>query len=283
MKITLILSTIVALINGQSRVIGGSEAAVGQRRYISRLIGCENGSVNCDWICGGNLIAPNAILTAAHCVIDEYPVKWVVIGSHFSTPNNDTAADGVKVRVVQAIRHPQYDLVSPDMSNDVAILLLGRNITTIQPIQVSFENVPKDILTWARGWGTTSLGGYTSDTLLEVQLRTWSNRDAARVYKTLGYTDPETNTTITATMLPAGGVEGKDTCNGDSGGPLTIESSYSSAKLVGLTSWGHDCALKGVPGLYSRISAFKDFITSHCKQSDGKARCTDCNFAQCYK
>jgi len=287
MKIATILSSVVALVHGQTtRIIGGTQAPVGKHRYISRLIGCDKeDSSDCDWICGGNLIAPNAILTAAHCILDDYPIKWVVVGSHFATPADGAAADGFKVGVTRAIRHPNYDEITT--SNDAAILLLNRNISEIEPVQVSFHNVPKNVLTWARAWGTTNYDKWTpTDNLLEVQLKTWSNRDAAKVYANLSYTDWETNETvpysIDSTMLAAGGVEGKDTCYGDSGGPLTIECTDKPAKLVGLTSWGHECALAGVPGLYTRLSAVKNFILSHCKQSRGNRPCKDCNFAQCY-
>jgi secreted trypsin-like serine protease len=81
------------------------------------------------------------------------------------------------------------------------------------------------------------------------------------------------------TKLAAGGEEGKYSCWGDRGGPLTIEASDSPDKLVGLTSTGYMCGVKGVPGIYTRTQTLKYFLTSRCKTTS--FNCTVCNFAQC--
>jgi trypsin len=273
MKAATLLLAFVALIDGQERILGGNEAAVGQHRYVAQLISCNGPNPsNCHCFCAGSLIAPNAVLTAAHCISSQTPISWVVLGSHFlKAPNNDMTANGVQVEVRQVIRHPRYN---SQLSSDAAILLLKENITTIEPVQVSFTQVPKDIWTVARGWGHTTFNGIVSNVLMEVALKTWSNREAAMIYSKY------VPIPIDATMLAARGGRGKATCQGDSGGPLTIESTGSRAKLVGLTSWGYECGI--LPGIYSRISAFRDFITQYCKESTEKRiPCTDCVFAGC--
>ncbi len=262
----------VALVNGQTRIIGGDEAAVGQHRYVSRLIACSPTTPNdCrTWCLGGSLIAPNAILTAAHCTTGDYPLQSAVVGAH-----SRDDADGIKAKVAQVIRHPQYD--ESTLSYDVAILLLDQNITTIEPVQVSFKYVPKNRETWVRGWGVTSIGGQGSNDLMELKVKTWSNVDAANAFASL--TQYSFNA-IDSSMLAAGGEEGKDSCEGDGGGPLTHEISGLPDQLVGITSWGDSCAKKGLPGVYSRISAFKDFIVSHCNSARNQCQ-KRCTFISC--
>jgi secreted trypsin-like serine protease len=278
MKIVTLLSTVFTLINGQSRIVGGNEAAIGEHRYVSRLIACDKeDSSDCFWICGGNLIAPNAILTAAHCILHDWPIMWAVIGSHYSTPENDAAADGVKVKVIRAIRHPRYNDTS--LTHDGALLILDNNITTIEPVQVSFDPVWPNTMTWARGWGSTSYGGAVSNVLLEVQLKTWSRGNARKAFAQLPPSEQTPDLVMDYTKLGAGGEKGKDSCQGDSGGPLTIEASGSAAKLVGLTSTGYGCGVEGLPGIYTRTQTLKSFITWRCKATTNN--CTECNFASC--
>ena len=69
------------------------------------------------------------------------------------------------------------------MTNDVAILILDRNITNIKPIMVSFDPVGINVKTWVRGWGTTSSSGSQSKVLKEVSLMTWDNAKAAPALK----------------------------------------------------------------------------------------------------
>src|SRR4029079_3060994 len=60
-------------------------------------------------------------------------------------------------------------------------------------------------------------------------------------------------------LLAAGGALGKDSCQGDSGGPLVVERG-ASARLAGIVSFGEGCGREGFPGMYTRVSAYADFI-----------------------
>ncbi|ETV70199.1 hypothetical protein H257_14230 [Aphanomyces astaci] len=215
-------------------ILGGREAKFGKYRYV---VGLKASPVN-ETECGGSLIAPNVVLTAAHCLDDHPP--YVVVGTHYLTG----FADGELATVTEEIKHPN-DI-------DVGIVILDRNITTIHPVAVSFEFVEADVLTWVRGWGyvTSRYSGPKSQVLKELNVTTWSNTAASDALFPIPVTD---------TMLGAGGVKGEDACTGDSGGPLTIEEN-DTVRLVGVSIWGRGCGRRGKPGVYARVSSVRDFI-----------------------
>ncbi|RHY80570.1 hypothetical protein DYB35_009957 [Aphanomyces astaci] len=191
-------------------ILGGQEAQLGKHRYVAGLKKSPNGET----LCGGSLIAPNVVLTAAHCLKGK--LRAVVVGTHYLTG----FADGELANITQEIKHPER--------YDVGIAILDRNITTIQPVNVSFEFVPAD----------------------EVSVTTWNNTRASAALFPIRLTD---------TMLGAGGVEGEDSCRGDSGGPLTIEEN-GTVRLVGVISFGRGCGVHGNPGINERASAARTFI-----------------------
>ncbi|RHY39325.1 hypothetical protein DYB30_008003 [Aphanomyces astaci] len=202
-------------------ILGGQEAQFGKHRYVAGL----KKSRDANTTCGGSLIAPNVVLTAAHCLKGK--LRAVVVGTHYLTG----FADGELANIIQEIKHPK--------PTDVGIVILDRNITTIQPVAVSFEFVPADVLAWVRGWGrvTSRARAPYSKVLKELSVTTWNNTGASAALFPIRLTD---------TMLGAGGVEGEDSCRGDSGGPLTIEEN-GTVRLVGVISFGRGCGVHGNP------------------------------------
>ncbi|KAG9414422.1 hypothetical protein AC1031_022044 [Aphanomyces cochlioides] len=251
MKLAFVLASLVALVAAQDatndsiEIVGGKEAAVGKHRYLAGLKELPNATSSC----GGSLIAPNVILTAAHCTGNG--LSYAVVGSHYLSGSSD----GELVKVTKEIKHPKNNEVTN--SNDVAIFLLERSITTIEPVKVSFETVGAGVDTWVRGWGTTSDGGSQSTVLKELKVKTWSNANAAKALSPY---------TVDSTMVAAGGLKGQDACQGDSGGPLTIEDS-AGVRLVGAVSWGIGCGQDNKPGVYARLSTARSFIERYTKAS----------------
>ncbi|ETV71537.1 hypothetical protein H257_13200 [Aphanomyces astaci] len=231
-----LFATSTALV-AQQRIVGGVEAAVGQHLYVCGLRRTKSGTS----LCGSSLIAPNVVLTAAHCTRNDR--KFVSIGSHFRSG----ISDGERIKVKQFIKHPKHNNVTN--SYDFAILILEEP-SKFPPVQVSFDTVAPGTPTILRGWGRKSSGGPSSLFLMEVGVDTISNDQCAKLLT--GYT-------VSEAMLCAGGELGEDSCQGDSGGPLTVESN-GSVKLVGVISWGLKCAQKDKPAVYSRISIARDFI-----------------------
>ena len=103
------------------------------------------------------------------------------------------------------------------------------------------------------GWGTTNpLTGEAPDLLQHVAVRTMANEHCGN-YSDIGQT-------ITKNMICAGHpAGGKDSCSGDSGGPLLVEKNGRYV-LAGVTSWGFGCGKEGFPGVYARTTSQMDWI-----------------------
>ncbi|CAH2094432.1 unnamed protein product [Euphydryas editha] len=109
------------------------------------------------------------------------------------------------------------------------------------------------------GWGKTETKS-TSDVKLKVRVPVIKNESCQKIYKRAGRT-------ITEKQLCAGGLESQDSCRGDSGGPLMGQvSSMENWMAIGVVSYGPSpCGLRGWPGVYSRVTAFVDWILANIR------------------
>uniref|UniRef100_K3WHH6 Peptidase S1 domain-containing protein n=1 Tax=Globisporangium ultimum (strain ATCC 200006 / CBS 805.95 / DAOM BR144) TaxID=431595 RepID=K3WHH6_GLOUD len=219
--------------NEEQRIYGGSEADASLYPYIVSLRKSADGST----YCGGSLIAPQYVVTAAHCVKTTVTM-YASIGSKYSSGT----AEGERIAVTESYVHPKYE--SAAHLYDVAILKLATpsTITPVPLCAADGSDNKENTMAVVRGWGMTETG-VAASTLQEVNVRMITNAVCNKSY----------NNRITEGMLCAGEGGGKDSCQGDSGGPLV-----SSNKLVGLVSWGGKCG--EAPGVYTRISYVLDFI-----------------------
>ncbi|KAF0694055.1 Aste57867_15025 [Aphanomyces stellatus] len=247
MKFTYAFTTVLAtaLATAKLEIAGGKEATMGQHLYVTSLRWrAADGTM-----CGGSLIAPNVVLTAAHCLSAQ--PRYVAIGSHFRIGTQD----GEQIKIKESITHPKYNKTLG--SNDLAILTLER-ASIFPPVEVSFDEVATGTPTIVRGWGLNSKRDKFSNILLEVGVDTFANSQCAK------FLAPNI---VDEFMLCAKGKFGEDPCDGDSGGPLTIEAN-GTAKLVGVVSWGRECGRVNTPSVYSRISAARGFIEPYLTGED---------------
>ena len=104
------------------------------------------------------------------------------------------------------------------------------------------------------GWGATSEGGSSADTLQELDNLNILPDDFCGLI--IGSQPGYSASDVTSDMLCAGGEAGKDGCQGDSGGPLVVgDTATSQNTLVGVVSWGIGCARDGLPGIYAEVSS----------------------------
>ena len=141
----------------------------------------------------------------------------------------------------QIIVHPNYSSWSLD--NDYALIHLS-SPSSFEPIQLVTDDSHDEepVMSTVMGWGATSSGGWSSNTLLEVDVPI---DDSCGSYS---------NSEITNNMICAGdGNGGEDSCQGDSGGPLIMTNDDGEYELIGIVSWGYGWAEAQYPGVYSRI------------------------------
>lgn len=241
-----IMSLAVSVSYANETIVGGVDANAGEFPFMVSL-------QNRSHFCGGSLIAPEWVLTAAHC-IGGTPPSRVYIG----LLKQDEKASSESFEVEATYKHPSYK----SKEFDVALIKLrGRSRQT--PVALSERNpegtidVGESLL--AAGWGYTREGGYQiTNNLMKVNLpfvsRTTCNQASSY--------DGDVHETMMCAGLEAGG---RDTCQGDSGGPL-LRRNGRQLELVGLVSWGRGCARANYYGVYSRVDRVQDWIRSTMEQ-----------------
>ncbi|XP_078023221.1 transmembrane protease serine 13a isoform X1 [Epinephelus lanceolatus] len=239
-----------------SRIIGGSIAKTGQWPWQLSLH--YRGS----HVCGGVLISPDFVLTAAHCFPKEKPSSllpgsWRVYGGAVNLQNLPQP-----YLVKKIILNNNYDSRTNDF--DIALLKLTSPVVfndKVQPVCLPAfdQQFPPGTQCWTSGFGTTEAGsGTVSNDLMEVTVDIISTQTCNGRQ---GYRG-----SVTRNMLCAGDLSGgRDSCQGDSGGPLVCKGE-KLWYLVGITSWGEGCGAEYKPGIYTKVSSVLPWIYSNTQQ-----------------
>lgn len=203
--------------------------------------------------CGASLVAPNVVLSAAHC---SGFISSVRIGRH---DLNDNTEQYETFNIVDEVPHPDYNPNTLDY--DYMMLRLSGS-SSYDPVTLDdgSVNLSAGADLTVMGWGTTSSGGSASSVLLEVEVDAYSQADCNSAYNPSGYT-------ITDRMICAARPT-KDSCQGDSGGPII---DTSSGVQIGIVSWGFGCADPNFPGVYARVSDQISWIQGYIDSWSGGA------------
>ncbi len=258
------------------RVVNGVEGKAGQFSYLAALFGTrelqQEGAFQAQF-CGATLTTPTTLVTAAHCVVDQK--TGVQSAAADITAGFTRNLDSSSIRLVGVTSvsvHPEYEIETS--KNDISVLTLSSPITDIPVLiplipELAAEYTAAGHPVQVLGYGNTAVSGNKFPTVYQVgDLTVFPDAscgggkrheiDGVTFY---GFNSREVDNAV---MLCAAGVNSSrkivDACQGDSGGPL-IASGSAGPRLVGVVSWGEDCA-SSYPGVYSRVSSLNAFLQS---------------------
>lgn len=246
-------------ISRKTRIAGGKEAVPGSWPWQVLLTTSLKGRG--DYICGGTIIDENFILTAAHCLVDDFGkyVEWmgIVAGEH---SRNISEGFEQNRNVSRNVTYPNYN--GTEVMHDIALIQLNKPLTFNE--RVRKVTLPKKDDTVPRAGATANVAGWGyvdrnqskySDILKEAEVPIIDGNLCLKEYK---FAPPNCPNIICAGSK----ISGVDSCAGDSGGPLMVAKESGQFVQYGITSFGPEkCSSNVTYGAYTNIIPYIDWIT----------------------
>jgi len=256
-------------------IVGGEPAAQGKYPWQVRLYETMDDGIG---FCGGSIIAPQWVLTAAHCVVDT---ESVVVGFGDVDRTKTTKIPSEKIIV-----HPAY---LDGKKADLGLIKLSQPIPDAPAVALAdpvtapkllYPGVKATVTGWGAIWDFQAFNNamdvmagrrtlserrllnkeelQAPRKLHEVDIEVIDPRQCKGVYDSLQVPAFTIGDTEICAASPSGG---KDSCFGDSGGPLVVPAKNERGYVqVGIVSWGPQCGNPLFPGVYTRVSSFSDWI-----------------------
>jgi secreted trypsin-like serine protease len=244
-----------------TRIVGGEFAFSSEYPWQVALVVSSEGE---EFLCGGSLIHPLIVITAAHCLIDEAGEAYPELSALVLLGETVLGSGGEAREAAAFLAHPEYDPASHPLApeaNDVGFVVLDE-ATGLPRIQIAGADeralwtVGRDA--YVTGWGQASETGPSSVQLKQALVPIV---DDAECGSPGVYGSAFLESVMVCAGYLAGGV---DSCFGDSGGPLQSPIDGGGFRLTGIVSWGEGCARPLRPGVYTRVAdaPLREFVAS---------------------
>lgn len=256
------------------RIVGGERTKIDEFPWTARIQHYDQRYGEFGFHCGGSLISELYVLTAAHCIIG-IPKAWTVnavrLGEWNTVTNPDCIDNGndcydpvQDINVAKITPHENFINTKTEVHNDIALLRLAQKAVISEtvvpiclPLDTSFSSRRYDTQRmFVAGWGQTETER-GSQYKLFVAVNGVPMDSCRQQYP---------SAKIDERQICAGGEQGKDSCRGDSGGPLmdvVLTQGSPVYYLAGVVSYGRQCGLDGVPGVYTKVNRFGEWILNH--------------------
>ena len=243
------------------RIINGGDATIDQAPWQVALVSLQGGGPGFRPFCGGSLISPEWVLTAAHCFDPPTPPELRVLSGEANL-NNTFPEDFTEI--AEVIVHPGWDGTLNSNENDITLVRLAAPID-VDASDADIVDLPwfENVVAWPgrgttgliTGWGDTDPGGGSTPPAqlqwASVPILTSPTEQLCGRYGA---------SFLAGAMLCAADLQqGIDSCQGDSGGPLVTDAG-GIPTLAGVTSFGVGCANGIDPGVYARVTTYLTWI-----------------------
>ncbi|CAL8257223.1 unnamed protein product [Lota lota] len=243
----------------RNKIVGGVVAPIQSHPWVSAIYRQRSG-----FLCGGSLIAPCWVLTAAHCFPDgnNTLLRQLSVYLGKSALNETDVEKEQKFTVEQLVLHAGYNFTVENYDNDIALLKIRSSVGACAARTTWTRTVclPPPLTTLPPGMQCT-IAGYGQE-----RERAWHYSQYLREAKvnllsqSLCRSRSYNDSAVTDNMFCAASPDwSRDSCQGDSGGPLVCEAE-GRVFLFGVVSWGDGCARRNKPGVYTRLTNYNSWI-----------------------
>ncbi|XP_074855561.1 urokinase-type plasminogen activator [Carettochelys insculpta] len=249
------------------KIVSGSIAAIESQPWIATIFHYSSRIEKDLFVCGGSLIDPCWVLTAAHCFSPHgtNPSGYTIVLGKSKLDAIDDKEQKFQVETI--IKHPSYSEETGTYNNDIALMKLksasGR--CAVESEYVKTICLPPENLL-LRDRTQCEVSGYGKEDHWDIYYsQILKTANVNLIPQSLCQDEYYSQTKVNDNMICAGDVQWKtDACKGDSGGPLVCEHN-GRMSLYGIVSWGEGCAKENRPGVYTRVTQYLSWIEANMK------------------